>query len=394
MKILADQKLVNSVRKKSDKLEKRFWIAVPYIGNLSSVRKIIGNRWIENNRVDVRLITDTSSLTNFSSDSLTKILELGMVKNILGLHAKVYIIDDCAFVTSANLTNTAFSKRAEIGIYLNKSEAKELIKQYETWWNEGDLVSKLKIARKLKSKKTVSREDKSGFNLPNRNKLLEDPGSEEFHIPLRYLNYHNLVEAFDDFAQKYSKTVERVWPNSPIFTEVDCFLDYLYHHNGKTSNKYKSKKQKPRSLSYNEKITEIKKYFSEFKNFVNNDMLDRRTEGTKLANKYLSQQKINRLTLSNLKLVLDHINSLSTFAFHKKNTLNKNKISNLRGSLYTLLYSTESLPIRFIKCSTLKNFKESSIYEMLDLYYPDNYLLINNNSLSGLRFFGYDVWLK
>lgn len=392
MKILADQKLVNAVRKKSDKVLKRFWTAVPYIGNLSSVRKITGNKWIEDSSVDVRLITDTSSLTNFNSDSLKKFLELGMVKNIPGLHAKVYIIDDSAFITSANLTNTAFSKRAEIGIYLNKSESKELIKQYESWWNEGDLVSKLKIARKLKSKKTVSREDKSGFNLPIRNKLLEDPGSEEIHIPLRYLNYDNLVEAFNDFSQKYSKTVKRVWPNSPIFTEVDCFLDYLYHHNSQPSNEFKNKKQ--RRLNYSEKIKEIRRYFRKFKDFVDDDMLDWRTDGTKLAYKYLSKRKINSLTKANLKLVLDHINSLSTFGFHKKNTLDKNKVPKLRKSLDTLLHSTESLPIRFIKCSALKNFKESSMYEMLGLYYPDKYPLINNNSLSGLRFFGYDVWLK
>lgn len=394
MKILADQKLVNAVRKKSDKIVKRFWTAVPYIGNLSSVRKIIGNKWIEDNRVDVRLITDTSSLTNFNSDSLKKFLEIGIVKNIPGLHAKVYIIDDCAFLTSANLTNTAFSKRAEIGIYLNKSESKELIKQYESWWNEGDLVSKLKIARKLKSKKTVSREDKSGFNLPNRNKLLEDPGSDEIHIPLRYLNYDNLVEAFKDFADKYSNTVERVWSHTPIYTEIDCFLNYLYHHNGKPSNKYKSKKQKPRNLNYNEKIREIKKHFKKFKNFIDDDMLDWRTDGTKLARKYLSKPKIKSLTKANLKLVLDHINSLSTFGFHKKNVMSKNNLSKLRESLYILLHSSEKLPVRFIKCSSLKNFKESSMYEMLGLYYPEKYPLINNNSLSGLRFFGYDVWLK
>lgn len=394
MKILVDQKLVNAVRTKSDLVIKRFWIAAPYIGNLSNVRKIIGNKWIEDNTIDVRLITDTSSLSNFSSDSLKKFLEIGMVKNIPGLHAKVYIIDDCAFVTSANLTNTAFSKRAEIGIYLNNSESKELIKQYESWWDEGDLVSKLNISKKLKAKKTASRDEKIGANLPVRNKLFDDPGGKDIRIPIHYLNYEGLVEAFKDFADKYSNAVDRIWPNAPIYTEIDCFLNYLYHHNGKPSNKYKSKKQKPRKLNHNEKIKEIKKYFRGFKNFVNNDMLDRRTEGTKLTNKYLSKRKINSLTKANLKLVLNHINSLSTFGFHKKNVMRKNNLSKLRESLYTLLHSSESLPIRFIKCSALKNFKESSMYEMLGLYYPDKYPLINNNSLSGLRFFGYDVWLK
>jgi len=392
LKILADQKLVNEVRKKSDKIVKRFWVAVPYIGNLSSVRKITGNKWIDDSFVDVRLVTDISLLNNFNSDSLYKFLEKGVVKNIPGLHAKVYIIDNNSFVTSANLTNTAFTKRAEIGILLSKSESKGVVKQYESWWQEGEIVSKLKIARKLKSKKTVSKEEQAGLKFPIRNKLLDDPGSEDIHIPIRYLNYDNLVEVFNDFVLKYSTTVNRVWPDSPIFTEIDAFLDFLYHHNGKPSNKFKDKKH--RKLNYNNKLKEIRKYFKKFKNYADDSMLDWRKEGTSLAHKYLSKRKINRLTKSKLKLVLDHINSLSTFGFHKKNTLDKNTIQKLRLSLNTLLHSNESLPLRFKKCSELKNFKESSMYEMLGLYYPEKYPLINNNSLSGLRFFGYAVWLK
>ena len=155
-----------------------------------------------------------------------------------------------------------------------------------------------------------------------------------------------------------------------------------------------SKDKNHRNLNYNEKIIEIRKYFRKFKKFVEDDMLDWRKEGTNLAHKYLSKRTINSLTKPKLKEVLDHINSLTTFGFHKKNALEKNTIAKLKKSLNTLLHSNESLPLRFKKCSELKNFKESSMYEMLGLYYPEKYPLINNNSLSGLRFFGYDVWIK
>jgi hypothetical protein len=392
MKILSDQKLVNEVRKKSDLLCKRFWVAVPYIGNLSSVRKITGNKWINNNAVDVRFITDISSLTNFNSDSLRKFLDRGVIKSIPGLHAKVYIIDDTSFITSANLTNTAFSKRAEVGVYLDKTESKELIKQFDSWWKEGEIISKIKIARKIKSKPIVSKDEKAGLKLPIRNALLEDPGSDDFHIPLRYLNYDNLVAVYKDFASKYSSTVNRIWPDAPIFMEVDTFLDYLYHHDEQPSNKFKDKN--PRRLSYNDKIKEIRKYYKGFKDFVEDNMLAHRKKGSRISQKHLSKGNINHLTIAKLRMVLDHINSLTTFGFHKKNVLEKNTIQKLRRSLNTLLHSNESLPIRFMKCSELKNFKESSMYEMLGLYYPEEYPLINNNSLSGLRFFGYDVWLK
>lgn len=380
------------LEKKSDKMTKRFWIAVPYIGNLSNVRKITGNKWIKNHSIDVRLITDISSLANFNSDSLKKFLERGVIKNISGFHAKVYIIDDTSFVTSANLTSTAFSKRAEIGIHLTKSESKEIIKQYESWWKEAEIVSKLKIAKKIKSKRTGSKEEQAGLQLPLRNTLLDDPGGEDFHIPLRYLNYDNLVEVYKDFASKYLSAVTRIWPHAPIFMEIDTFLDYLYHHDETPSYEFKNKKH--RVLNYNERIREIRKYHRKFQRFAEDSMLDWRIEGNSLARRYLSKRNINHLTISKLRTVFDHINSLSTFGFHKKNALEKNTISQLKKSLNTLLHSDDPLPLRFKKCSELKNFKESSMYEMLGLYYPEDYPLINNNSLSGLRFFGYDVWLK
>ena len=392
MKILADQNLVNALRKKSDKIKNRFWVAVPYIGNLSSVRKIVGNKWINDNSIDVRLITDTSLLTNFNSDSLHKFLEKGFIKNIPGLHAKVYIIDDISFISSANLTNTAFSKRAEIGILLSKSESREVIKQYESWWREGEFISKIKIAKQIKSRPTKSKEEQAGLKLPIRNKLPADPGSVAFRLPIRYMNYDYLVGVYKDFASKYEATVKRVWPASPLFMEVDVFLDYLYRIGDKPANNYKNKNY--RKLSDMERSKDIRKYFRKFQGYAEDNMLEWRKEGAKVSHKFLSPNSINQLTKPNLKIVFDHINSLTTFGFHKKNALEKNTIQKLRKSLNTLLHSNESLPVRFKKCSDLKNFKESSMYEMLGLYYPQKYPLINNNSLSGLRLFGYDVSLK
>src|SRR5690606_245597 len=105
---------------------------------------------------------------------------------------------------------------------------------------------------------------------------------------LKYLNYENLVEVFNDLVLKYLSTVNRVWPDSPIYTEIDTFLDFLYHHNGQPSNEYKDKGS--RSLNYNLKLKEIRKYFREFKIYADDDMLEWRKEGTRLAHKYLSQR--------------------------------------------------------------------------------------------------------
>jgi phosphatidylserine/phosphatidylglycerophosphate/cardiolipin synthase-like enzyme len=66
------------------------------------------------------------------------------------LHAKIYLIDDSAIVTSANLTNTAFAKRFEIGLFLSGKEISGVEKTYSKWFKEysDDVLSTWKPEKK------------------------------------------------------------------------------------------------------------------------------------------------------------------------------------------------------------------------------------------------------
>src|SRR6266446_4899468 len=141
MKILYGDRLVTELRKQSDKIKERLWITVPFIGGLATVRKIIGRRWIENPAISVRLLADTNEFNNFNSETIRLFNERGEIKHLAGLHAKIFIADDECLITSANLTNTAFSKRHEIGIFLDKANAEKTVAIFEDWWNKSDAVS-------------------------------------------------------------------------------------------------------------------------------------------------------------------------------------------------------------------------------------------------------------
>ena len=91
MIILQGQELVNTLRKWSDKATSRLWIAVPYIGGIVAVRKILGRNWIENPTVSVRLLTDTSEFSNFNSDAFELFSERGEIRHLAGVHAKIFI---------------------------------------------------------------------------------------------------------------------------------------------------------------------------------------------------------------------------------------------------------------------------------------------------------------
>ena len=48
MKIYYGNELASEIRKNADKLVKRIWVCVPFIGGLKSVSSIIGKEWIDN----------------------------------------------------------------------------------------------------------------------------------------------------------------------------------------------------------------------------------------------------------------------------------------------------------------------------------------------------------
>jgi len=55
MKVLYGNDLVKELRKNSNYIKKRLWIAVPYIGGLKSILRILGREWIDNPKISVRL---------------------------------------------------------------------------------------------------------------------------------------------------------------------------------------------------------------------------------------------------------------------------------------------------------------------------------------------------
>ncbi|MEO0010353.1 MAG: phospholipase D-like domain-containing protein, partial [candidate division WOR-3 bacterium] len=142
MKIIYGQQLVKRVRELADNVQKRLWVASPYLSSWAQIRKIIGRNWIDRNeqiktRFGVRLLTDIAGGKFINPETLERFRKYGEVRTKSGLHAKIYIIDDSAIITSANLTGTAFSKRYEVGILLDsKRETQQIVDLFEDWWQK------------------------------------------------------------------------------------------------------------------------------------------------------------------------------------------------------------------------------------------------------------------
>ena len=181
MKILYGEDLVNELRSNSDNIKERLWIAVPYIGGLKSVRKIIGKNWIGNSNLSVRLLTDTNEFTRFNSETIQLFNDTGTIRHLAGLHAKIFITDNACLITSANLTNTAFSKRHEIGMFLDGANSIKAIAIFNEWWKKSQEVSPDNL-KKYAKKQFISTEEGSGSGLPVLWNLPEDPGEADYWL--------------------------------------------------------------------------------------------------------------------------------------------------------------------------------------------------------------------
>ena len=154
---------------------------MPYIGGLPSVRRILGKRWLDNS-LSVRLLTDIREFNRFNSETISVFSQLGEIRHLPGLHAKIFIIDDTCLLTSANLTNTAFTRRHEIGMFLEGPRSSKAISIFNTWWRTSPPASPSAL-KKFRKKKFISSEETDNFGgLPHHWNLPDDPGGMNYWL--------------------------------------------------------------------------------------------------------------------------------------------------------------------------------------------------------------------
>jgi len=399
MRILSGQNLVDVMREHCDRLAKRLWIASPFIGEWSSVRRILGRKWVDDQNVEVRLITDAININRTAYKTVERFQRSGVVKSLHSLHAKIYILDDDVIVTSANLTGAAFFKRFEAGVLLSGSCATDVVSLYCQWWEHQAKQFPVDFTPRLSSQRAeVVKEETSGISLPRLWEAPADPGDPYAGLVSEFRDYALFLRCYQDFADAYSR-IQQVWAGSPVYFETDAFLNYLFHEApGKPSEKYRRKQ--PRRLNTESKEKEIKKYASMFASWLLSNeaaTIDGpwwRPERSKVVRSKLARTRIKNLNRSDVKDVVKCLNCMNSHPLNRAMFLNprNNTLGSIRSAWNNLLHGKGTLETRMSKCHrALKRFGKSSIQELVGFFYPDQYPLRNSNSNAGLRFFGYDV---
>jgi uncharacterized protein YerC len=383
--ILHSQNLVNTLRHKCDTAQHRIWIASPFIGSINEVKKIIGGSWMKTS-IDFKVLTDIDA-GFIKKDTYKEFKQYAAdIRSLKSLHAKIYIIDDCCLLTSANLTGTAFSRRYEIGTIINDSnDFKDIELLFTTLWNKATIVRAVKA---ITHSSQHEYEDGVLFskhcNLPPYTKA-------------HYLSdqYEDNCKLYNDFAKDYQKITgrnqEMVNDGYSLLQEIDYFLNYLYHDHEDTPSLNVNILQ---ILSATQKEKQLKKYFSDLCRYYPEHKQVWRLERTELVQKYLAPNAIRILDWDKVKEVTKCLHCLSSYPLNRSKFWDSknNSLNSIIDSWELLLHTGDVTYPKIEKVvNSLKFFGLSSAQELVGWYYPDKYPIINGNSNCGMRFLGYNV---
>jgi hypothetical protein len=348
--------------------------------------------------LDLRVITDTTDPRNANRGTLLHFVDRGIVKSIPGVHAKIYIFDSRVLLTSANLTETAFTKRREIGTLLSDEESAEAIQIYETWWRLAQDLDASALSELEKSGNTEVFPEPEGTNLKALWPLPSRPPAEQFagsRETDRTSNYRQFLKNYREISSIY-ESVQRVWPDAPAFLEVDAFLNYLFHEaDDRPSFAFYGDVPKS-NMDADGRVGEVTRRAPDFTRWCEDhpedqsDRLDRLTTVQAL----LQKERIDELSWEDARSVADRLHAMGARQLNKYKFLNpsNNSIEVVRSAWSDLLFGKDGEDQRIRSCDAqLRFFGSSSIQELLGCFYPEKYPLRNSNSDSGLKFFGFDV---
>ncbi len=393
MIITTGRELVYRLRQMCDRTKRRMWITTPYLGHVDAVLRILGSRWRDSKNLDVRLLIDADNAA-VDPETLELFCEHARVKTLPALHAKIYICDDVALVTSANLTKTAFSKRHELGVFSGGRNAQEVAAVFDQWWSVSSEPTDQQIRRLERG--AVNRQEepvsRSSTSWPVHTTLPKPPPTATDVIP-EFRTYNQFVRYYQDLATKYA-SCQRLAPRVPLFLEVDTFLEYLRRHESQAARRFR--RDAPRRLTEEKRLHEIRKYARRFKKWLSKNeeartwLLGRGRDCARIRRRLLSKSPA-AFTQRDAEFIVDRL-----FAYPdariRQAILNYNRPATLARAWRGLLEPADSLPVSMSKCKAkLVYFGRSGIQELAGVLWPDRYPIRNRTSNAGLRFFGYRV---
>lgn len=147
-KFLSEKELYPAVKEKSAKTKDVLWVCSPYLGY--GAHEVFSEEIGRTPPGDVRFIFKLSMrpvkrgvVNPHEIEYIQKHLKGCKIKTNDIFHSKIYIFDDSAVITSANLSKTAFGKNIEAGVLLNGAQFTKAKRFFENLWKRSDPIKNL-----------------------------------------------------------------------------------------------------------------------------------------------------------------------------------------------------------------------------------------------------------
>ena len=155
VKFLSCSELYETIQRKSSEAKEILWVCSPDIG--TGAHKVFSQEILKNSPSDIRFVLRLNDIAikrgetdPYEIQYLIEHFKDSSIKSHDTFHSNIYIFDNSALITSANLTVTAFERNTEAGVLLESAEVDE-VKRYfqESLWVNAKSIGDLKKFKKM-----------------------------------------------------------------------------------------------------------------------------------------------------------------------------------------------------------------------------------------------------
>jgi len=162
--------LYQVVKKYSLKSKKILWIASPFVG--TNAHQILSQSVVDKPPRSIRFLFGLSKeavrrhvVSPYEIECLQDHFGVDSVRANNTFHAKIYIFDKVAMVSSANFSKQAFERNVEVGAVLEGDNVGEIKRLYARLWKDSRRIRDLSRLKDIwnRSRPSRKRDESSGF---------------------------------------------------------------------------------------------------------------------------------------------------------------------------------------------------------------------------------------
>jgi phosphatidylserine/phosphatidylglycerophosphate/cardiolipin synthase-like enzyme len=147
-RFLTEKELYPEVKKRSKQTKNILWVCSPYLG--TNAHEIFSEEIAKNPPKDIRLLfrlekrlVEKGMVNPNEIEYFQMHIKNCQIRTNSIFHSKIYIFDDSALVTSANLSKTAFEKSIEAGVILTGQQVEKVKRRFERLWETSGPIGDL-----------------------------------------------------------------------------------------------------------------------------------------------------------------------------------------------------------------------------------------------------------